>query len=190
MNKNPRITKSEIALIKRAKEGDIQAFNKLYYKYKKFVANMIFQYTKDREMSKDLADEVFVKVYNKLSTFVNYQSFGGWLRTIANHVAIDYLRKIKSKEALLEYDSDRLSLSHLPTNTPEDELVTRTKVEELYEVINSRSEATRKVFKLFYKDNMTIEMISNKLRMPVGTIKSILSRTRNLIRKRLNITKQ
>lgn len=190
MNKNPRITKSEIVLIKRAKNGDMIAFNRLYYKYRHFVEGVIFQYIKDKEMSKDLADEVFIKVHNKLSTFINYSSFGGWLRIIANRIAIDYLRKTKTEKSLVEYDSDRLSFENILTNTPEDDLVNRTKVEELYSIVNNCSESTRKVFKLFYKDNLTIDMISNILRMPVGTIKSILSRTRNTIRKQLKISKQ
>ena len=64
MAKNPKITEEEIALIKSAKAGDESAFNTLFYKYKSFVDNVLFQYIKDMDEAKDLTNIVFLKVYD------------------------------------------------------------------------------------------------------------------------------
>ena len=74
--KNPRITPEEVGIIKRAQAGDELAFNTLYKRYKGFVENLLFQYLKDMDEAKDVANIVFLKVYDKLSKFTAYDSFG------------------------------------------------------------------------------------------------------------------
>ena len=107
--KNPRITSTEIEIIKKAQAGDELAFNALFNKYKGFVENILFQYIKDMDEAKDIANIVFLKVYNKLSTFTDYSSFGGWLRIITNRTAIDYLREMENKRIVLGSEDERLS---------------------------------------------------------------------------------
>ena len=96
MSKNPKITPEEIALIKSAQAGNMQAFNKLFYKYQGFTTNLLYKYIKDFDEAKDVNNIVWLKVYNKLSKFVDYSSFGGWLRILTNRTAIDYLRELKN----------------------------------------------------------------------------------------------
>ena len=98
-----RITQSEIETIKEAQKGNELAFNKLFNRYKEFVDNVLFCYVNDMDEAKDLTNVVFLKVHQKLSTFTDYSSFGGWLRIIANRTAIDYLRKVKEKSSLAHY---------------------------------------------------------------------------------------
>lgn len=74
--KNPRITQEEIGIIKKAQAGDKSAFSALYYRYKPFVENVLYQYIKDMDEAKEIANIVFLKVHDKLSTFTAYDSFG------------------------------------------------------------------------------------------------------------------
>ena len=73
----PRITEEEIALIKSAQAGNILAFNKLYHRYSGFTTNLLHQYLKDYDEARDINNLVWYKVYEKLSKFVDYSSFGG-----------------------------------------------------------------------------------------------------------------
>jgi RNA polymerase sigma-70 factor (ECF subfamily) len=177
MSKNPKITEDEIALIKSAKAGNESAFNALFYKYKGFVEQILFRYIKDMDEARDITNIVFLKVHDKLSTFTDYTSFGGWLRIIANHTAVDYLREMKNKSNVLGEADGRLP-SEETSSSLEDELVDHLTYEYLLAEFNKFPEATRKVFRLFYVNNMTVEQISKALSMPQGTIKSTLSRTR------------
>lgn len=178
--KNPKITQEEIGIIKKAQAGDKSAFSALYYRYKPFVENVLYQYIKDMDEAKEIANIVFLKVHDKLSTFTAYDSFGGWLRIISNHTAVDYLR---TKHASQDIEEERLS-SDMP-GTTEDDLVNRLTNKQLLAEFNKLPETTRKVFRLFYEEDMKVEEISKALRIPVGTIKSTLSRTRRKIKKRL-----
>lgn len=181
--KNPKITLDEIGIIKKAQAGDQLAFSKLFKRYKGFVESVLYQYIKDKDESKDIANIVFLKVYNKLSTFTAYESFGGWLRIIANRTAIDYLRRVKEENNLSDQE-DRLS-SQETVASAEDDLINRMMYEGLVAEFNKLSPTTCKVCQLFYVEGLTVEQISKNLRIPTGTIKSMLCRTRRKLKQHL-----
>ena len=183
---NPRITPEEVGLIKRAKAGDELAFNALYYKYKGFVNSLLLRYIKDKDEAQDVSNIVFLKVHKKLSLFTDYDSFGGWLRILTNRTAIDYLRSMENKK-VADVKEERLT-SDTPGST-EGDIVDHLTYKELLKEFNAFPEVTRKIFERFYIDNMTVEEISNTFnpKIPTGTIKSTLSRTRRKLRKRLKL---
>ena len=181
-----RITASEIQLIKQAQKGNMLAFNKLFARYKEFVDNILFAYVKDMDEAKDLTNVVFLKVHQKLSTFTDYSSFGGWLRIIANHTAIDYLRKMKEKSVELGEDTGRLP-AELTNFSEEEDLVNLLEYEPVLKEFKKLPEKTQKIFNLFYVEDLTVDEISKVLKTPTGTIKATLSRTRRKIKNNLNI---
>lgn len=183
--KNPRITSEEIEIIKKAQAGNELAFNTLFRKYKGFVEQILFQYIGDMDEAKDIANVVFLKVYDKLSTFTDYDSFGGWLRIITNRTAIDYLRETRNKRIVLGSEGDRLSLDEAKGYAEED-LVNQLTYNQLLDEFQKLPESTRKVFMLFYKENLNISEISKALKIPKGTIKSTLSRTRRKLKRSIN----
>lgn len=182
----PKITQEEVGIIKRAQAGDESAFSVLFYKYKGFVENLLFQYIKDMDEAKDTTNMVFLKVHDKLSSFTAYDSFGGWLRIITIRTAIDYLRAMKNKSNVLGETDGRLP-SEETSSSMEDDIVNRLTYERLLAEFDKFPEATRKVCKLFYANNMTVEQIGQSLRIPTGTVKSTLSRTRRKIKQQLKI---
>lgn len=182
--KNPRITQEEIGIIKKAQAGDESAFSVLFHRYKGFVDNLLFQYIKDMDEAKDITNVVFLKVHDKLSTFTAYESFGGWLRVITNRTAVDYLREMKNKSNVLGEADGRLP-SEEASSSLEDDIVNRLTFEHLLTEFDKFPETTRKVCKLFYANNMTVEQIGSALRIPTGTVKSMLSRTRRKVKQQL-----
>lgn len=185
--KNPDITLEEIGIIKRAQAGDESAFNALYYKYKGFVEKILYQYLKDMDEAKDVANIVFLKVHKKLSQFTAYNSFGGWLRILTNRTAIDYLRSQENKGTATDIKEGRLT-SDIPDST-ENDLVNHLTYKELITEFDKLPEVARKIFTMFYVNNNTVEEISNAFnpKIPTGTIKSTLSRTRRKLKQRLKI---
>lgn len=179
--KNPRITKSEVQIIKDAQAGDQLAFNKLFYKYKGFVDKLLYAYIKDMDEAKDVTNIVFLKVYNKLSKFTDYDSFGGWLRILTNRTAIDYLRSIGNKETVMGEETVRLTGSTPQLDYVEDP-VNRLTYERVLDEFDKFPEHMKNILMLYYVNNMTVVQISKALDVPIGTIKSILSRTRKQIK--------
>lgn len=183
--KNLKITPEEIEIIKRAQAGDESAFTKLFNKYKVFVVNILFSYIKDIDEANDICNIVFIKVHNKLNQFSNYESFGGWLRILTNRTAIDYIRSMKSKE--MTFDADDYYLSpNTSIGDNENDLVNRMTFERISACFASLPVMHKQVNLLYYNENMTVSQISKTMNIPKGTVKSVLSRTRKIIKKKFN----
>lgn len=166
-------TLEEIEIIKNAKAGSIKAFNSLFQKYKTFVDNLLYTYVKDMDEAKDLTNVVFLKIYEKLNKFTDYNTFQGWIRTVAKNVAIDYLRTMKHKE------------TDFTENIKSKECDTENKItyESMIKNFNSLSEKQKLICTLFYINNLSIKEIKRITSMPEGTIKSHLHRSRKLLKK-------
>lgn len=182
----PKITKEEIALIKSAQAGNTQAYNKLYYKYKGFTTNLLYNFIKDYDEARDVNNLVWLKVYEKLSKFTDYSSFGGWLRILTNHVAVDYLRYLKPSkyvpkdiEESVFFDSEDVDYG--------ESAVDKTTYNQILELFKQFPEDVRKVFELHYVEHLTVAEISEALNIPTGTVKSHLSRKRKLLKKQLKL---
>lgn len=181
--KNPRISNDEVSLIKRAQAGDESAFNTLYNKYYKYVLSIVLHVVHDEDIAQDVAITVFVKAYENLSEFKDYSSFGGWLRTIAYRCAVDYLREVK-REKEVPLEDVRLTSSCIFDG--EFEIVDRITKNQVISEFKKLSKDHQRICELFYIKELTIQQISRKLRIPEGTIKSILSRVRKRLRKQFN----
>lgn len=186
MAKNPKITEEEIALIKSAQAGDMSAYNKLYYKYEKFTTDLLHRYIKDYDEARDINNIVWLKVYEKLSKFVDYSSFGGWLRVLTNHTAVDYLRELKPNVCVPE--SSGPSVFDLTQDISYGEsTVDQISYNQILEEFKQFPEDVRRVFELHYVEHLTVSEISKVLNMPEGTIKSHLSRKREKLKKQLRL---
>ena len=150
------------------------------------IEKILFSYIHDDDESKDIANIVFLKAYDKLSTFTDYSSFGGWLRIIANRTAIDYLRKIKEKSMELGEDMGRLPIE-LTSSSEEEDLVNLLEHEFLLKEFEKLPKKTQKIFNLFYVEDLSVDEISKVLKTPTGTIKAALSRTRRKIKNNLKV---
>ena len=188
MSKNiPRITPEEIQTIKDAQAGSMKAFNRIFYRYKGFVENLLFQYLKDMDEAKDLANIVFLKVYEKLSKFTAYDSFGGWLRILTKNTAVDYLRAISNKINVSTDDQNKQLQLTDESGDSETNIVNKMTYDYLIGLIDTLPPSYRETCKLFYVENMTVAQIAEALQIPKGTVKSNLFRTRKHFQKTLNL---
>lgn len=185
MSKNPKITSEEIALIKSAQAGNMQAFNKLFYKYKGFTTNVLCSYIKDYDEAKDVNNIVWLKVYEKLSKFVNYSSFGGWLRVLTSRTAIDYLRELK--DVTYSTDGTEAVLENSVQPDYGEKQVDKMTYDQIVEFFKKFPDNVRKVFELFYINKMTVSEISKATKIPPGTVKSHLSRKRRILKKHFKL---
>lgn len=183
---NPKITPEEIGIIKRAQAGDMSAFNQIFYMYKGFVEGLLHVYIGDWDEAKDLANIVFLKVHDKISKFVNYNTFGGWLRILTKNIAIDYLRTVKSNYVSVDDTEKKVQLRSSNVDS-EVNNVDKLVYQDILDLVEEYPPLYRKVFKMFYVDDISVDEISETQNIPSGTIKSILFRMRKQLRKQLNV---
>ncbi|MEE9361329.1 MAG: sigma-70 family RNA polymerase sigma factor [Cellulophaga sp.] len=79
--------------IEKAKKGDTKAFAFLVDQYKNMVYTLAFRMLKNKEEAEEVAQDVFLKVYNGLSTFKGDSKFSSWLYRITYNRSLDYIKK-------------------------------------------------------------------------------------------------
>jgi RNA polymerase sigma-70 factor (ECF subfamily) len=80
-------------LVERARQGDDQAFAALVVRYERKLIRVLTRLVRDEELARDLAQETFWKVYNRLDRFDTARRFGPWLFRIGVNLALDQLRR-------------------------------------------------------------------------------------------------
>jgi len=83
-------------LIQQFISGDISAFNRLVRKWQDHLFNFLLKYTGDVELSKDIMQQTFIKVYKKLSTLQDHTKFQSWLFRIAVNLCKNEFRRLKN----------------------------------------------------------------------------------------------
>ena len=88
---------TDARLVDEARRGNTDAFGQLAQRYERRVLKVIRRFMPDQELAMDLAQDAFLKAFDRLEQFDPSRRFGPWLFRIAVNTTYDYLRKIKRK---------------------------------------------------------------------------------------------
>ncbi len=162
--------KNESLLVSRAALwGDQKAFGQLTVMYQSSVQRFFLNLTSgDEELSKDLAQETFIKAWLSIASFRAMAKFSTWLYRIAYNTFCDYCRAKKP----VTVDVNEISNSMADRITDKDFNI------DFARALKTLNEEERAVMLLFYMEDQTITTVSKILDCPAGTVKSHLSRGR------------
>lgn len=88
---------SDARLVERARLGDQVAFAALVRRYERKLIRVLARLVRDPELARDLAQETFWRVYNRLDRFDTARRFGPWLFRIGVNLGLDHLRRRRSE---------------------------------------------------------------------------------------------
>ncbi len=178
--------REEATLINEAKGGNLSAFEELISLYEKKIYNYCYRMTNSREDAEDLAQEVFIKVYCSLKSFKGKSQFSTWIYRIAYNTCIDKHRKKKKKQIVSlnpANDEDTRNIELVSTDPlPEDKAIQRERYEKIQSCIASLKPEYRTVIILRDIQNYSYREIAEILHIPLGTVKSHISRARAALR--------
>lgn len=86
-------------LVERARGGDDAAFAALVARYERKLIRVLARLVRDEELARDLAQETFWKVYNRLDRFDTARRFGPWLFRVGVNLGLDWLRRREAPPA-------------------------------------------------------------------------------------------
>ena len=86
-------TEPDAQLVRRARKGEVEAFNALVSRWEKRLYNYLLRLVRNREDSLDLCQEAFLKAYRSLGTLDDAEKFPQWLFRIAHNLAFSHLRR-------------------------------------------------------------------------------------------------
>lgn len=173
--------KADETLIMLVQNGDPAAFRVLVERYQERVRNLIYSVFRERDLVDDLAQEVFVKVYEALPTFRFQSSFYTWLYRIVINRSRDEMRRRKlrrylSLQALLDSSDAELktSITVEPGYSEAQELVAKG--------LQMLPEKFRIAVILKDINGLSYEEMAEVMECEIGTVKSRLSRGRTMLR--------
>lgn len=179
-------TKDQV-VVERVIKGDVDAFSILVDRYQDRIYSAVLNYVSNPEDAVDVVQDTFVKAYSKLRTFDSASAFYTWLYRIAVNSSIDFLRKRKSRPAD-SLDDEKYSesgfepVSKDPSTDPERVAVRAEQAGALRKAIASLSDKLRSVVVLHDVEGLSQEEVAEILGVPVGTVKSRVSRARAELR--------
>lgn len=174
----------EKTLLNKAKQGNIIAFEKLIISHEKTVYNIAYRMFNNEEDAKDIAQEVFIKIYKNLNKFDGNCKISTWIHRITVNTCIDELRKRKGKEtssidSLIDLDDGEVQKQYTDNSfNPEQSLINKEDIEDLKNAINLLSENHKALIVLRDIQGLSYNEISEITQISLGTIKSRISRAR------------
>ena len=184
---------NDVDLIQRILDGDQGAFTTLVNKYQKSVHALVWRKIGDFHIAEEITQDVFLKVYKRLSTLKRPDHFPGWLYVIATRRCIAWLRKnrlsTKSLDAMSAAQLEELHYTQYETNRVEEAAITHRR-ELVKRLLQKLPESERTVVTLYYLAEMTGEEISAFLGVSPGTVRSRLHRARQRLEKEESIIQE
>lgn len=157
--------------IERVKAGESSAFKGLIDRHKDDAFSLACSVVKDRALAEDILQEVFIKVFDKLSSFKNQSSFSTWLYRIVVNKCYNELRRVKKlRREEVEISSDRENAAELVNQN------------DLKAVINYALDQMKPdealILRLFYLSELKIDEVEEITGFTKSKVKVTLHRAR------------
>ena len=174
----------DAALVARAQQGEMVAFEVLVVKYQRRVAATIRRLVHQDRIAEELTQEVFLSVFGSLPSFRPDGEFAAWLFTIARNAARSYLRSAQNRQddrpiQLLDEAGDNASFGVAPS--PEEEAMAHQLFERIDAEVAALPEVQRRALLMREIDGLDYKAIAAALEQPVNTVKSHIFRAREAI---------
>jgi RNA polymerase sigma-70 factor (ECF subfamily) len=175
---------SEEGLARRAREGDVQAFGDLVEIHQGGVYNVCLRLMGERREAEDLAQEAFIRAYQRLHLYDSARPFGPWVRRVAANLCLNRLEAQKRLELPLDNGLEEMVPEVKPG--PESHLETAERGRALRRAVLDLPAAYRVVIELRHFEEMSYEEIADRLKIPLSDVKSHLFRARKLLAARID----
>jgi RNA polymerase sigma-70 factor (ECF subfamily) len=177
-------------LVVRALAGREDGFEELVRRYQRPIVAYVYRMVGDYDSALDLAQEVFIKVYNSLGRYRPEFKFSTWIYRIAHNASIDYLRRAgNSRMEEMEVAGEGGSTFEKPfaskSLTPEQETERGERRAEIEEVVRQLAPAYRELIVLRHSHDLSYDEIAEVTGLPLGTVKNRIFRAREAMRELL-----
>lgn len=180
-------------LVKKVLAGKAFVFKTIIANTQGLVIQIIYKMIKNPEDRKDLVQEVYLKVFNKLSSFKFKSKLSTWVGTITYNTCISFLEKKRIPVLGSIHNEEKNSVETLIDEKAIGNLINQTDLIVLNEErsriltieIDKLPPLYRTLIQLFHKQELSLNEISEITNLPVGTLKSYLYRARRELKKSL-----
>lgn len=198
MNNVPLSDTLDGELVRRAKAGELDAFEALTNRYERRVFSLAMRMLRQEQDAEDVTQQAFLSALENLDGFRAEASFSTWLLRIATHAALKIIRKRRgintiSLDAATEATHDHDSVPHpeyiADWRQAPDELIHRNEVQRLLDqALAKLDEKHRLVFLLRDVEGLSVKETADALSLSEANVKVRLLRARLQLREQLTQT--
>lgn len=190
---------SDRNLVMRTRGGETEAYGDLVRQYQNSVFNVCYRLLGERASAEDLAQDTFIRAYQRLGTFDDTRPFGPWVRRIAANLCLNHLKSTKSQPHF-EFDEARDAVArdavgrdaaardanrNQRTTEPEKALISSERRDRVRAALLELPAHYRAAIELRHFQELTYDEMAAALEMPLNTVKSHLFRARKMLAEKL-----
>ncbi len=184
-------------LVEKVLRGDTNAFKTVMKNTEGLIAQIIFKMIPNAEDRKDIAQDIYLKAFQKLGSFKFQAKLSTWIGKIAYNTCVNYLEK---KKLLLldnnsdEKESDNEALEKLNNkidtfSNETEKIIFKKELSEILKIeIDKLSPVYKTLITLYHNEELNYSEIAEITELPEGTVKNYLFRARRTLRDNLLLT--
>ncbi len=166
------------AIIALIRAGDKEAYRQLVERYQQKVFQTCMGFVHDEEDAADLSQDVFIRAYEKLSSFKGEAQFSTWLYRMTTNVAINFVRKRKFRSLFQRMDVGT-SGAQIKSGEGADAHVLRTEQKKLLKQAIARlTSSQQKAFVLSHYQELSNQELADVMGLSLKAAESLLFRAR------------
>lgn len=167
------------SVLEGCRRGDPLAWELLVRRYQNRVYGLARTYVADPEEARDLAQEVFLRIYRKLAACPPAHEFLPWILAVTRNACIDHLRRRRSRPVGAgESPAAVVGVLPHPGPGPEEACERSLLKDRIRRALGRLTALNREILILKEIQGLTLEEISRLLKVPLGTLKSRSHRAR------------
>lgn len=186
----------EERLIARSQHGDVEAFNQLVLRYQQIMFGTVFRMLGDYDTASDVTQDAFIAAFRAIRSYRGGASFRAWLLRIGSNMACDHWRRVQRhpQASLEELTTENETQSSELLNTlistgldgnPEESLLSQELQGVIQQGIQGLPLEQRVILVLCDVQGFSYDEAALAAQVPVGTVRSRLSRARGRLRDHL-----
>lgn len=180
----------ERVLVERLKQGDESAFKAIVETWQGMVFNTALGIVQNAEDAEDIAQEVFVQVYQSVNSFKGDSKFSTWLYRITITKSLDHERKKKRKKRFafvrsIFGDDNEVLVNPPDFHHPGVTLDNKENSAVLFKAISELPENQRVAFTLNKVEGLSYQEVADVMKSTVSSVESLMHRAKNNLRKKL-----
>lgn len=158
-------------------------FDEIYLEHQKMVFNLALQYVQNKEDAEEITQDVFVKVYNNLSSFKNQSSFKTWLYRISINQSLDFIKAQKSQKRnflsnIFSLNNEKIKFEPTNFNHPGIELEQKEACQKIFDAINELSDNQKTVIILLKIEDKSQAETAEIMNLNIKALESLFQRAK------------
>ncbi len=183
---------ADAALMLRVKRGDMQAFEELVEKYKQPIVGLAYRMLRDLSEAEDLAQNVFVRVFQSAHRYEVSAKFSTWIFTIARHLCLNEIRRrsrhpaesLEGSQAESDEQAPR-QFEDVKTFSPPQACLHGELEEKIQKALDELPPKQRLALALCRQEELSYEEIADVLGCSLSATKSLIHRARETLKLKL-----